>query len=130
MDTIHTNFYKIPIKIYELGLPKNELMVLNYLLSLINYHTIHPSKKTIAAKTKLSKRTVDRAISFLVKKGLIEYKRGFGIGTKRVCNQYKILLEKIDPECIVKAQKQIDRENKNEEEYQEIVKQEIEKLGS
>lgn len=125
MDNIHMNFYKIPNKIYELGLPKNELLVLNYLLSLVNYHTIHPSKKTIASKTGVSKRTVDKAISFLVDNGFLEYKKGFGIGTKRLCNQYKIFLDKIDPECTKKSQKQADRENTNEMDCMEMIRKSV-----
>ena len=123
MSNIYVNFYKIPNRIYELGLPKNELLVLNYLLSLVNCDTIHPSKKTIASKTKLSKRSVDKAINFLVDNGFIEYKKGFGTGTKRICNQYNILLEKFAPECIEKSKKQIDRENQYESEsFENIMK--------
>lgn len=110
MNSIHINFHKTPNKIYELGLSASELLVLTYLCSLSNNPTIHPSKKTMASKTKLSKRTIDKAIKSLVIKGFLEYNRGFAKGTRQMCNRYRIRIEKIDPTCVNKSSKQIEQE--------------------
>jgi predicted transcriptional regulator len=129
MNSIHVNFHKVPNKIFDIGLSKNELGVLSYLLSLTNNPTIHPSKTMIASKIKLSKRTVDKAITSLVKKGFIEYNRGFIKDTKRVCNQYRIRVEYFAPECIEKSPNQLARETRNVPECSEIIMELIEELG-
>lgn len=129
MDLIHTNFQKLPNRIFQMGLSSSEFVIICYLLSLSNNELVHPSKSTIGRYTNLAKRTVDRAISSLVTKGFIEYNRGFIKDTKKICNQYRIRIENFAPECLKKSQKQTDRENRNEEECQETIKQEIEKLG-
>lgn len=123
MNAIHTNFYKIPNKVFELGLSSNEFLVLTYLLSLSNFEIIHPSKQTIAFKTKLSKRTVDRAVNSLVKRGFLEYKRGYGFGTKRVCNQYRIILRKIDPKCMKEQEDLSNSLCENGNQFSEIFEQ-------
>lgn len=130
MQAIRTNFFKVPTNMLKYDLSGKEFVVLMYLFYLSDNEIIHPSKQTIANRTNLSRRTVDKAISSLVKKGFIEYNRGFIKDTRKICNQYRIRVENFAPECLEKSQKQIDRENRNEEECQEMVRQEIEKLGS
>jgi len=96
MGLINSNFYKTPFKIYSLKLNSKELLVLGFLFSLADNKTIHPSKKTIALKIGISRKTVDIAVRSLVKKGYLEYDRGFSKDGKNVCNRYRICADKID----------------------------------
>lgn len=125
MDSINSKFFKVPLKIYKLKLSSSEIAVLGYLLSLSGNSIVYPSKKTIASNTGLSKRTVDRAVHSLVKNGYLEYNRGFKKGNVQMCNQYRVRIEKIDSECLIKSPKQIERELPALLECEEIVKQEI-----
>jgi DNA-binding transcriptional regulator YhcF (GntR family) len=125
MQTIHKNFFKLPTNILKFDLKGNELPVLVYLFYLSDNEIIHPSKQTIADKLGLSRRTVDKAISSLVKKGFVEYNRGFVKDTRKVCNQYRIRIENFAPECLEKSSKQVDRENHNEEECMEMIRKSV-----
>jgi len=129
MNSIHTNFYKLPIKIYELGLSSNELAVLTYLFSLSGYRRVHPSRETIASKIGLSKRTVDKAIKLLVKKGFLEYDRGYIKGDLKVCNRYRVRIEKIDSACMVKSKKQVEKELPSESQCNEMIMESIQEYG-
>jgi len=123
MQAIRTNFFKLPINILKFDLKGNELPVLVYLFYLSDNEVIHPSKQTIAKKLGLSRRTVDKVITSLVKKGFIEYNRGFMKDTKKVCNQYRIRVENFAPECLEKSQKQKDRENNNISECVDMIRE-------
>lgn len=123
MNSIHIRFFKIPIQIYNLRLPCAELSILIYLCSLSGNAIVYPSKKTIATKVGLGKRTVDRAIKSLVAKGYLEYNRGFKKDNIQLCNQYRICMEKIDSACFEKSPKQIDSEMLIEVEYPDIIKE-------
>jgi predicted transcriptional regulator len=125
MQKIHTNFFKLPTNILKFDLKGHELPVLVYLFYLSDNDIVHPSKQTIANKVGLSRRTIDKIIASLVKKGFIEYNRGFIKNTKKVCNQYRIRVENFAPECLDKSQKQIDRENENEEECNQMIRKSI-----
>lgn len=130
MSSIHTNFYKTPSKIYELGLSSSEIIVLTYLLSLSNNKFTYPSKKTIAIKIKLSKRTVDRSINSLVIKGFLEYSRGFSKNGMNVSNQYRVIIEKIDPYCSIKNLKQTKKEVIDESKCLEMIRESLERYIS
>lgn len=129
MQAIHTNFFKVPTNLLKYDLSAKEFVVLMYLFYLADNEVIHPSKQTIANNTNLSRRTVDKAITSLVKRGFIEYNRGFIKDTQKVCNQYRIRVENFAPECLDKSPKQIVRENKNEVECMEMITELIEELG-
>lgn len=88
----HFRFYKVPSKVYSLGLTSNELLLLIYLISLSGFDFIYPSKKTISDNIGISKRTTDKTIDLLVKRGFISYKKG----GKNISNQYYIHFDKID----------------------------------
>lgn len=131
MNLIHSRFFKSPTKIYDLNLSSSELLVLSYLFSLSDNILVHPSKTTIALKTKLGKRTVDRAINTLVSKGFLEYNRGFKKENTKMCNQYRICVEKIDPNCLIKP-KELLKENDLLEkfEFDTMIRNSIQNYGS
>jgi hypothetical protein len=122
MNSVYANFCKLPHGVFDLDLSTHEVVVLVYLISLSNNKEIYPSKKIISSKTGLSKRSVDRAVISLVKKDLLEYRKGFISGRTKVCNRYDILFKNIDPVCIVKNEKRIEFENDHIRECDEIIK--------
>lgn len=126
MYNISANFYKMPIKVYKLGLSSIELLVLGYLFSLHNNKSAHPSKETIAEYTGLSRRSVDKAIKSLVIKGYLEYDRGYSKGGKNISNKYRIRVEKIDSKCI--GEKKEENENYIAE-CNEMIRESLEKYG-
>jgi len=130
MNSIHVNFFKIPNKIYDIGLSSGEILVLGYLLSLSNNKVVHPSKRVIANKIKLSKRSVDAAITSLVKRGILEYNRGYSKGNERICNQYHVIIENIDPICMLKSEKHHKKEVENSIIFDKIVKESVENIWS
>ena len=130
MNSIHRKFFKVPLKIYDLKLTASEIAVLGYLLSLSANMIVHPSKKTISVKMKLSKRTIDKIMKCLVKSGYVEYNRGFKKNNVQMCNQYRVCIEKIDADCLIESPKQIERELPILLEYQDTVKQKIENYYS
>jgi DNA-binding transcriptional regulator YhcF (GntR family) len=126
MNSVYANFSKLPHGVFDLGLSVHEGMVLVYLISLSNNEEIYPSKETIASKTGLSRRTVDKAVRGLVKRKFLEYKKGFISGRTKVCNRYNILLKNIDPTCVIKRDGRTDFEEDHIRECDEIIKNCIE----
>lgn len=129
MQTIYKNFFKVPANMLKYDLTGKEFVVLMYLFYLSDNEIIHPSKQTIAHNTNLSKRTVDRAISSLVKKGFIEYNRGFIKNTQKVCNQYRIRVEKFAPECLSESEKLDKKDDTNEVECINMINESILEYG-
>jgi len=123
MELINNNFTKIPTKVFNLGLKTNEYVLLFYLFSIFNNGNIYPSRKKIAEKTNISIKTVDRVIKSLCNKGYITYKKGF----RGKSNQYKINLDKIDPECY-KLKK--DSENEENIDINEIIRKSLQEYGN
>ena len=130
MQAIRTNFFKVPTNMLKYDLSGKEFVVLMYLFYLSDNEIIHPSKQTIANRTNLSRRTVDKAISSLVKKGFIEYNRGFIKDTRKVCNQYRIRVENFAPECLEKSPKQIEREDMSSAECSKMIMESIEEYNT
>lgn len=130
MSVPHINFCKVPIKLFNLGLSSDELSILCYLFSLSNNEVVHPSRQTISDSIGLCKRSVDKIVKLLVKKGFLEYNKGYVKDTKKVCNQYRIRLENIDPTCIIKNIKQTQFENNSISECNEMIRQSVKEYNN
>lgn len=127
MNIIHSNFHKLPSKIYKLKLSAGEFVIISYLLYLSNNRLTHPSIVTISNNTNLSKSTVIRSIKSLVTKGYLEYNKGFLKGKLKMCNQYRVRIEKIDPMCVIKRYEQIEIEELDSMQCNEMIKESLEK---
>ncbi len=67
------NYYRVPCKLFTLGLSYGEIAVYSYLLSLMDKETgkCHPSYTTIGERLGMTKNTVKKYVDMLEKRDLI-----------------------------------------------------------